>query len=127
MDDLTDRESVAMAFYDLAQSYERQFGLDEYVLRCCAALTEYYPNCILAYMIKSEALVKYRTDMLNANCNVRTPEVLALERRINALYKQIDDLGYKEESRADYEKWQKDVETEKQRQASLKQKTTKTR
>ncbi len=121
MDPLTDEESVALAFFDLALAYERQFGLDDYVLRCCATLTEYYPRCIMAYVIKSGVLLKYREDLLRASGNARTPEVLALEQQMNALYRQIDDFGYKQESKIDYEKWQKDVEIEKQKQAHAKQ------
>jgi hypothetical protein len=66
MSPLTLKESVANCLYDLAMGYKEKYGYDKTVEMICDKVIEYYPSCIMAYMLKSDNLVKKRKELLNS-------------------------------------------------------------
>lgn len=120
MKPLTQKESVALCLFDLAEAYKFQYGLDDFVLQLCNTLIANFPKCIMAYMIKSDVYVKQREDLMKQTHNKRTKSVMELEKLAKEQYKIEDDLGYQAEPAAHYEQWQQDVEKEKERQKQAK-------
>ena len=116
MEALSLKESVALTLFDLAQGYKFQFGLDDFTLKCCNAVIEYFPKCVNAYMMKNELLTEKRKSLLLASNNQKGKEISQLEKAITVLYQQIDNMGYKDMPKAQYEQWVKDVESQKKKQ-----------
>jgi len=116
MEALSLRESVALALFDLAQGYKFQFDHDEFTLKCCNTVIEYFPKCINAYMMKNELLTEKRKSLLLASNNQKGKEISQLEKAITVLYQQIDNMGYKDMPKAQYEQWVKDVEGQRKKQ-----------
>lgn len=112
MEPLSLKESVALCLYDLALGYQFKFGHDEFGIKCCDTVIEYFPKCIYAYMVKSEILVEKRKTLLLSNNNQKTSEIAQLEKTVNELYEKIDSMGYKDMPKEQYEKWVKDAENE---------------
>lgn len=113
MEALTLKESIALCLYDLALQYKFQFGHDNFTLKCCDTVIEYFPTCVYAYMIKSEILDQRRKSILKSNNNQRDSEVVQLEKTIKGLYDKIDNMGYKGMTKEEYGEWMKDIEQQK--------------
>lgn len=116
MESLSLKESVALCLYDLALGYQFQFGHDDFSIYCCDTLLNYFPNCIYAYMVKSEILAKKRKSLMNSNSIQRNSEISEIERDISRIYEQIDIMGYKDMPKEQYEQWVKDAENERLKQ-----------
>ncbi len=116
MEALSLKESVALTLFDLAQGYKFQFGHDDFTLKCCNTVIEYFPKCVNAYMMKNELLTEKRKSLLLASNNKKTKEISQLEKSVTVLYQQIDNMGYKDMPKAQYEQWVKDVEDQKNKQ-----------
>lgn len=114
MEALTLRESVALCLYDLALGYQFKFGVDEFSSKCCDTLLNYYPQCVYAYMIKSDILVEKRKKMMLDS--TQTSTLTQLENSISSIYKQIDEMGYKDMPKDQYEQWIRDAENERKKQ-----------
>lgn len=118
MDALTDKQSVALCLWDLAMSYEREFGYDEFVLKCCNTVIKHYPTSIAALMTKQnclQAIGKQQQEEAKKRGIETTPEMEKVYKEYQALHKQIEELGYREMPQDIYEQWIKSVEEEKQK------------
>ncbi|MCG8580839.1 MAG: hypothetical protein MI866_13030 [Bacteroidales bacterium] len=115
MEPLSLKESIALCLYDLTLGYQFQFGHDDFGIKCCDAITEYYPTCIYAYMVKSEILAEKRNNLLSLekNSTLNDSKINELEKTILQLYETIDQMGYKEMPKEQYENWLKEVNNEK--------------
>lgn len=111
MEPLSLKESVAFCLYDLAIGYQFHFGYDDFGIKCSNAILEYFPTCIYAYMLESEVYADKRRILLD-DTNSK-PQILEYENKINEIYKKIDEMGYKEMPKKQYEQWLRDVENEK--------------
>ena len=120
MESLSLKESVAFTLHDLALGYKFQFGHDDFTLKCSNTVIEYFPKCIFAYMVKSEALDKTRLALLKQNNNQRTKEVFELEKTLTSIYDHIDGMGYKEMPKEEYEKWVRMIDEERKKQEQAK-------
>jgi hypothetical protein len=120
MEPLSLKESVAFTLHDLALGYKFQFGHDDFTLKCSNTVIEYFPKCIFAYMVKSEALDKTRLALLKQNNNQRTTEVFELEKTLTLIYDHIDGMGYKEMPKEEYEKWVRMIDEERKKQEQAK-------
>jgi hypothetical protein len=67
-------------------------------------------------MIKSEILGENYKKSIASNNNKPNKEIFQLEKKITELYNKIDNMGYKEMPREQYEQWVKDVETMREKQ-----------
>lgn len=118
MDALTDKQSVALCLWDLAMSYEREFGYDEFVLKCCNTVIKHYPTSIAALMTKQnclQAIGKQQQEEAKKKGIETTTEMEKVYKEYQALHKQIEELGYREMPQDLYEQWIKSVEEEKQK------------
>lgn len=112
MTPLTEKESIAMTMFDLANSYEFEYGNDEFVLSICDTALTYFPNCVPLLMSKANCI----RDMIEAEKKKQNPNKDFVNNNI-ALYKKIntriDDLGYKDMPIELYQEWVQTVENEK--------------
>jgi hypothetical protein len=120
MEPLSIKESIAFCLYDLALEYKFQFGHDDFTLKCCDTVVEYFPKCIYAYMGRSDAIDKARLALLKQSNNQRTPEILKFEKTLTSIYNHIDGMGYKEMPKEDYEKWARMIDEERKKQEQAK-------
>lgn len=118
MDALTDKQSVALCLWDLAMSYEREYGYDEFVLKCCNTAIKHYPTSIAALMTKQnclQAIGKQQQEETKKKGIETTTEMEKVYKEYQALHKQIEELGCREMPQGLYEQWIKSVEEEKQK------------
>jgi len=116
MEPLTLKESVILCLYDLVLQYRFQFGHDDFTLKTCNTVIKHFPQCIYAYMIKSEILDERRKELMTANKNQRSGEIIKLETDITKLYDKIDSMGYRDMPKEQYEQWAKQAEEERKKQ-----------
>jgi hypothetical protein len=116
MEPLTLKESVILCLYDLVLQYRFQFGHDDFTLKTCNTVIKHFPQCIYAYMIKSEILDERRKRLMTANKNQRNGEIIKLETDITKLYDKIDSMGYRDMPKEQYERWAKEAEEERKKQ-----------
>jgi hypothetical protein len=117
MDALTEKQSVALCLWDLAMSYEREYGYDEFVLKCCNTVIKHYPTSITALMTKQnclQAIGKKQQEDAKRKGIVITTEIENIHKEYQVLHKQIKELGYREMPQDLYERWINSVEEEKQ-------------
>lgn len=118
MDGLSEKESVALCLWDLAMSYQKDNGYDDFVLKCCNTVIKYYPTSITAIMTKQNCLQfigkKQQVDAKKKGLKKDTPEMIETHKQFKALDQQIKDIGYREMPQNLYELWIKSVEIEKQ-------------
>lgn len=94
---LTDKESVALCLIDLAQGYERKFGISdgEFIIKCCNTALEHFPMCINALLLKAETL----TALYKKN---NDSDLFA---QMTKLYTTIHELGYRKMPEDMYQNW----------------------
>ncbi len=99
MDALSEEQSVALCIWDLAMSYQKEFGYDDFVLKCCNAVINYFPTCIPALITKKNCLIySIKRQTVDAN-NTGINELLEIKKINNDyknLVKHIQELGYTE-------------------------------
>ncbi len=111
---MNDKESIALCLFDLAQCYDKKFGLDSFSLMVIDEGLKYYPNCINLWMEKVEnigILIENEKQRENPDRNF-IEQNIALYKELNA---QVDAMGYKEESPEAYAEWVKTIEQEKEK------------
>lgn len=112
MTPLTEKESIAMCMFDLANGYRFLHGYDDFVLKVANTALQYFPKSIPLLMTKANY---YRT-IGEAEKNKSNPNMQFLKSNYatyKAIITKIDNLGYKEMPTEQYEAWVKSVEKEK--------------
>ncbi len=112
MKPLTDKESIALCMFDLANAYQFQYGYDSCVLKMATTALNYFPKCIPLIQTKANCFRTFgvaEQQKQNPNKEIAKKYYLAYEECIN----KINSLGFKEEAPEHYEAWVKDVEAEK--------------
>lgn len=129
MDNLSKKELLGMAYFDLARGYVHKFGYDEFVNKVIDKAVELYPNGIAPNTEKanvSQARLLSALKRLGINTNDRRdlqranyfPKANELLKELNALHEHIDQLGFAEMPAAAYESWLASLKTEKNKQES---------
>ncbi len=113
MTPLTQKQSVAITMFDLANAYKVQYGYDSFVLKVANTALTYFPKCIPLLMTKAN----YYRHIGETGKKKTKPDIEMLKKNY-ASYKQtlskIDELGYKDMPTEQYEEWVKSIEKEKQ-------------
>jgi hypothetical protein len=116
MNPLTPKESIAMTMFDLASTYNFEYGYDNFVLEITETALQYFPKCIPLTMMKAN----YFKNKIEMEMKKQNPNNLLIKNNIS-LYKltvnRIDSLGYKDMPLELYEDWVKTVEGEKNKRA----------
>ena len=116
MKPLTEKENIALCMFDLATSYQFQFGYDEFVLNTANTALKYFPKCLPLVMTVSNCYKKFgeaEQAKPNSNKEIAKKYYLAYKQTQN----KMNALGYKDETPEHYEEWVKNVEQEKQKRA----------
>ncbi|MEP7197470.1 MAG: hypothetical protein ABI851_13190 [Saprospiraceae bacterium] len=112
MNPLSQKESIALTMFDLANAYKFQFGDDKFVLEIANTALIYFPKCIPLRMTKANCI----KDIIEIEMKKEKPNSEFIKRNI-ALYKRtiarIDSLGYKDMPTELYQEWVNSVEEEK--------------
>jgi hypothetical protein len=125
MKPLTDKESIALCMFDLANAYQFQYGYDDFALKIIDTALYYFPNCIPLLMSKANC----NRDLGLTENSKKTSSKILTQKYFLAYkdsIKQIDSLGYKDMPIEDYEEWVKTVETEKKKRETTTNNNTNT-
>lgn len=116
---LDDKESLALCLVDLGLTYQKQEFFDlGFVLQCADKALEYFPNCVNAMVLKTEALGKQIEQMLelrdrdfsSVNEYADTREILL---EIQEQLAVIHGLGYRQMPEEMYLDWLVSLKNEK--------------
>ena len=114
MKPLTQKESIALTMFDLASSYDFQFGIDSFYLSVVDTALIYFPKCVPLLMSKANYYAK--TGMKEQKKNNPNQTILKeMYDNQELVYQQINNLGHKEMPIELYEQWVQSVENEKQK------------
>ena len=112
MTPLSQKESIAMTMFDLANAYKFQNGYDSFFLKITNTALLYFPKCVPLLMNKANY---YR--YVGENEKKKQKPNMELLKSNYATYRKtidrIDNLGYKDMPTEQYEEWVKSVEKEK--------------
>lgn len=123
---LTDKESVALCLVDLAQGYkQKEFHDLEFVIKCAEKALEYFPNCVRAMILKTDAqgkkieniLYGHRTDFSDVN---KYPETRKMLLEIQNQLTKIHELGYRQMPEGMYLNWLVSLKAEKEKYTNKK-------
>ncbi|MEC3876030.1 hypothetical protein [Chryseobacterium salviniae] len=129
LENLTKKELLGMAYFDLARGYVSKFGYDEFVNKVIDKALELYPNGIAPNMEKANiSQVRFAnvTKQLGINPEDKRdlqrigyfPKAVEQLNQINEQFNKIDNLGYAEMPASAYESWLANLKTEKNKQES---------
>ncbi|WP_419868743.1 hypothetical protein [Chryseobacterium sp. CT-SW4] len=129
MENLSKKELLGMAYFDLARGYVKKFGYDEFVGKVIEKALELYPNGLAPNMEKanvSQARFAYVMKNLGINPEDRRdlqrigyfPKAIEQLNNVNQQFNKIDELGYTEMPTSAYESWLASLKTEKNKQES---------
>jgi hypothetical protein len=121
MDTLSDKQNICLCLIDLAKGYEKKFGNDDFVIKCCDLALQYYPNYINAMLLKAE-ITKKKFDKLIKQYNVEYVSDLFYNSTLKKeyedmeqLYLKIYDLGYREMPKEMYQQWLQSLKQEQEK------------
>lgn len=129
MENLTKKELLGMAYFDLARGYVHKFGYDEFVNKVVDKALELYPNGISPNMEKANVS---RTRLLSAlrRLGINPDDKRDLERagyfpkavdqfkQLQEQFGKINNLGYTEMPASAYEAWLGSLRTATSKQES---------
>lgn len=129
MENLTKRELLGMAYFDLARGYVHKFGYDEFVGKVIEKALELYPNGIAQNMEKANvnrARILSILQRLGINPDDKRdmqnvgyfPKAVEQFKQLQEQFKHVDNLGYAEMPASEYEAWLGSLKTEKGKQES---------
>jgi hypothetical protein len=118
MEPLTLQQSVALTMYDLAMGYKEKFGHSETVVMMCDKVLEFYPNCLVAIMLKYDcyAIEGQKLFEMKEKDEYITERLIEIRSMMTKLHNQIQSLGHREMTEAEYEEWNRSMEEEIKRQ-----------
>ncbi|WP_273005305.1 hypothetical protein [Chryseobacterium sp.] len=129
MENLSKKELLGMAYFDLARGYVKKFGYDEFVDKVIQKALKFYPNGLAPNMEKanvSQARFAYVMKNLGINPENRQdlqrigyfPKAVEQLNDVNQQFNKIEELGYTEMPAYAYESWLASLKTEKNKQES---------
>lgn len=129
MENLTKKELLGMAYFDLARGYVHKFGYDEFVNKVIDKALELYPNGIALNMEKSNvsrerllsALRRLGINPDDKRDLERTgyfPKAVDQFRQLQEQFSKINNLGYAEMPASAYEAWLGSLKNETNKQES---------
>lgn len=111
---LSDKESIALTMFDLAETYNFQYGQDNFLLQMVDTAINYYPACIPLYELKHNCCV----ELVQKENKKSKPDTALIDKNI-ALYiaaqAKLDELGYQDEPPEVYKAFVQGMEDEKKK------------
>lgn len=114
------KKAVAELLNHLMRGYYKRYGYDDFILKCADTVMQYSPNSVGALMFKAD----YETQLTLTLAHLlqapkpdimkeMSPEAYTHFEQMQALYKQMDDLGYEELPNDLYARWLDHIAKEK--------------
>lgn len=116
LDPITLKESIALCLTDLSMAYQKQYGYDDFVLKCCNKSLEYFPHCMPTLFHKFNTLQDLGKNYIAKNGQIQSTYIEEVYAEYKKTQKIIESLGYQELSKKNYEDWLKAVENEKEKE-----------
>lgn len=120
LEPLNKTNTIAQMLVELARGYYKKYGMDDFFLKCVNTALEYSSNNVDALNLKANyetRLTLTLANLLNApkpdDMKAKSPEAYKHYEAMQALYKQVDDLGYEELPDRVYADWLKHIDREK--------------
>lgn len=114
LDALNMKESIALLLTDLASAYGKKYGYDYFTLACTEKVMQHFPHYITALFVKFNTLQIIGFKYIDKYG--QTPSYFAEQnyKVFKDTQKQIENLGYREITRENYEEWVRVVEKERE-------------
>lgn len=120
---LDEKESIAICLTDLAQGYEKKFGIrnGDFILKCCDLSLKQFPNYINGLLLKAETEKKLFDAMMKSQNATSAKEILnnpkakQLYDDMNNNYATIYKLGYRKMPDKMYSDWLISLKSEKEK------------
>lgn len=120
LEPLDKTNTITQMLVELARGYYKKYGMDDFFLKCVNTALEYSSNNVDALNLKANyetRLTLTLANLLNApkpdDMKAKSPEAYKHYEAMQALYKQVDDLGYEELPDRVYADWLKHIDREK--------------
>jgi hypothetical protein len=122
LEPLNKKDVVAGMLLELAMGYYEKYGLDDFYLKCVDTSLAFSKKDINAYIMKAvyeERLTLTLARLLEAPkpeiMKEKSPRAYSHYEKMQALYKQIDGMGYEELPASIYAKWLDYLNTQKEK------------
>lgn len=127
MDTLSQKQNITLCLYDLAKGYERQRGYaDDFIIRCCNLILNYYPNNINAIILKAETLKRQFGNIMRLEKAKHPLDILHksdaknMYQEMERLYVTALELGYREMPQRMYLEWLTSIKSHKDKYTNQK-------
>ncbi|MDX2174245.1 MAG: hypothetical protein SFY56_14175 [Bacteroidota bacterium] len=118
------KQVVANMFIELANNYSDQFGYDEFQQKCVDKSSKYNPNYIYTKVVQANYQTAL-TDLALANENYppknqlqNYPNIVEQLNKRNALYDELDNLGFTTMPAEAYKQWLSSLKQQQEKQNS---------
>jgi len=124
LDTLTLKQTLASEVLDLALGYEHYYGFDAFVEKCAALGLKYYPQGMQGHIIAYDAALARFNRAANKAAPpsfaaaMLVPELKSLWGAVERRKRTLDELGFEEMPKAQYNKWLQSLEVVKAQEAS---------
>lgn len=124
LDTLTLKQTLASEMLDLALGYEHYYGFDAFVEKCAGLGLKYYPQGMQGHIMAYDAaLVRFNRAANKAAppsfaAAMQIPELKSLWGEVERRKRTLDELGFEEMPKAQYNKWLQSLEVLKAQEAS---------
>ena len=122
MEPQTKKQVIAHCLSDLASSYISKYGYDNFAIQCVDSVLVYAPGNTSALAMKSNyhgMRLQYVADQIGRppldTLKAHFPRAYELYEERNTFYRKLDEIGFVEMPKEQYEKWLNSVNEEKER------------
>lgn len=113
LDALNQKESIAMLLNNLASMYKKKYDYDGFSLKCNEKTLEYFPHYMPALFMKFNTLQKIGIAYIEKFGQTPSDFMDKNYKEFKDIQRTIENLGYREITRDNYEKWVKNLDEEK--------------
>ncbi|WP_035331625.1 hypothetical protein [Dysgonomonas capnocytophagoides] len=116
LDALDDKKTVAHILTTLAQAYKKKYGYDYFTLKCVNKTIEYFPQNMPALFIKFNTHLYFGQQYISKYGEVASTFNSNNYKEYKATKALIENLGYRELSAENYQKWLDSMDDELKKQ-----------
>jgi len=117
LDALTPKQDIVFLLNQLSSAYCRKYGYDSFTLKCSDTSLKYFPQFMVALFIKFNTHLTFGQKYVEKFGKTFSPYIKNNSEQYKSTQKLIENLGYRELSPENYEKWLISMEEEKDKQA----------
>lgn len=116
LDALDEKQTIAHMLCHLSVAYQRKYGYDQFTLNCANIALKYFPHSLQALIIKYNTHQMLGIGYIKKYGKVPSNYIHNNYTIFKTTEKFIDNLGYRELSTENYEKWLQTMEEERLKQ-----------